>query len=53
MVGRLGQLSGLGEEGTRQALNYELMAGRSLQHIIHVCAPWQGEGDTGTLCTYS
>lgn len=42
-LSRVGHLSGLGQEGERQGLSCELVAGRLLQYITHVCALGKGK----------
>lgn len=42
-MGRLGQLSGLEGEGKMQGLSCELVAGRLLQYITHVCVLGKGK----------
>lgn len=40
---RPGQPIGLGEEGKMQGLSCELVAGRFLQYVTHVCALGKGK----------
>ena len=41
--GQAGAAEWAGEEGTMHGLSCELVAGRLLQYIIHVCAPGKGK----------